>query len=934
MGLATTATHVIWLLAVIGAAGLAIDAWFESSGDLLDARHDAHARASERLDTHLTTPRFCWEGDKVRVMAHNGGDATIDTANISFLVDGEVVTGFYSDVGTSDNASFWPPGYDATFNKTQMPVEPDRVSLVTSAGTPVYATKIICPVLTLILVSPATDTMEIGDTRSFDAIGYDQYGILYTPEPYVWSSTCGTVTSTDADSATFTAGTTSGPCLVTATSEGTSGSSTVTISPDPPASLVVSPDPAGVGAGETLDFTATVYDQYGNVNATSPVSWSTTAGSIDADGLLTAQTTAQLGLGVTASTTGGVSDSGTVDVYAAAPQTAVVSPDPVDVVAGATQAFSVVLTDAYGNVNATAPIVWTTDAGSIDASGVLTAQTTTATGRGVTATSGAASDTASVDIIPGDPATIAITPDPTTVEAGGTRSFTAVAYDQYGNVNPTAPIAWSTDAGTIDAAGVLTAQTTAQNGLGVTATSGAASETALVDVWAAAPATALVLPDGAGVTAGGTQAYTATLYDVYGNVNTSATVSWSTNAGSISAAGVLTAQTTAASGLTVTATSGAASDGATVDIIAASPASVTVTPDGAGVTVGTTQQYSAVVYDAYGNVNATATVSWSTDAGSIDSGGLLTASTTAATGRTVTATSGAASGDATVDVWADAPTSVAVSPGPVGVPAGGSTAFTATVRDQHGNLNTTATVSWSTDAGSISAAGVLTAQTTAQTGRSVTATANGVSDGATVDVYPAAVDHITVSPASATVYLNRTQAFTATVYDVYNNVNASAPVTWSATSGSISAAGLYTAPSTGGSATVTATSDGVDGTATVSIRREAHVTAMASFKAGVASDSFRKGTDTVEIRTTVRDHDGVLVPDATVTIEYVNDKNTVVATRTAITDASGIASTTYALPSSASTGAWTARVTSISGTFVLYDSGANTVSSDGFSVTV
>ena len=1355
MGLATTATHAIWLIAILGAGAVATTTYFDVAEELTEARELREAQVDERVDTELEYGLFCWDGSRVRVTASNVGRSTIDTLNVSVLVDGVAEQGFTATLEAGPFTAFWAPGYNATLKKTGFAAEPDRVVLVTAEGIRLYPQRYTCPTLNVIYVTPGEASMDIGETRTFTASGYDQFGRPYDPDPYLWSSTCGTVVGADA-TAQFTAGTVSGPCTLRVTSEEVEGTAVITIDPDPPASMVVSPDPRGVPAGGTAAFTATVYDQYGNVNGTSAVTWSTNAGSIDAAGVLTAQTTAQMGRGVTATTTHGVSETAVVDVYAAQPQAAVVSPDPKDVTVGATQAFTVVLTDAYGNVNSTAPVTWTTDAGSIDASGLLTAQTTaedglsvtatsgaaagsatvnvkpgppdtivvspdpttvsagatraftatvydsygnvnttaivvwttnagsidasglltaqttaqddrtvtatseaasdTATvdvwpaapatavvspdpvgvaagstrafavtlydqygnenttapvtwstnagsidaagvltaqttaqsGRSVTATSGAATDSATVDVVaaapasalvvpdgagvtvgttrqytatlydqygnvnstasvawttnagaidaaglltaqttaatgrtvtathgavadsatvdviadaptsvtvspgvagvpaggqatfsatlydqygnvnatapttwtttagsisaggvltaqttaqmgrsvtatttgsvsasatvdvyaaapaaaavspdpkdvtvgatqafavvltdaygnvnstapvtwttnagaisaaglltaqtvaadgrsvtatsgavsdsatvhvkPGPPASIVVSPDPTTVSAGATRAFTATVYDSYGNVNTTSIVTWSTNAGSIDASGLLTAQTTPQNGRSVTATSGAASDTATIDVWPAAPASVTVVPEGAGVTAGTTRQYTATLYDQYGNVNSTATVTWSTNAGSISAGGLLTAQTTAATGRTVTATSGAASGSATVDVWAAQPASVTVLPQGAGVTVGTTRQYTATLYDQYGNVNSTASVTWSTNAGSVSSGGLLTAQTTAATGRSVTATSGSASGSATVDLIAAAPSTATVSPDVAGVAAGSQRTFTATLRDAYGNVNATATVTWTTTAGSLTSGGVLTAQTTAQTGRSVTATSGAASGSATVDVYAAAPDRITVSPSSATVFLNLTQQLSATVYDAYNNVNSTSPVAWSATSGSVSGTGLYTAPSTGGSVTVTASSGGRSGTATVTVVREVHVDAMATYKNGVAASSFRKGQDTVEVRTTVRDHaNNLVLGGASVTIEFVNPDGVVVHTASGTTDGAGIASVSYALPQNAKIGAnWVARVTTIGGTHLQYNSALNVVSSVTFAVT-
>src|SRR5439155_13534330 len=73
---------------------------------------------------------------------------------------------------------------------------------------------------------------------------------------------------------------------------------------------------------------------------------------------------------------------------------------------------------------------------------------------------------------------------------------------------------------------------------------------------------------------------------------------------------------------------------------------------------------------------------------------------------------------------------------------------------------------------------------------------------------------------SATINVNATQQFTATAKDQFGAALAPQPAfTWSVASGggTVAASGLYTAPSTGGSATVQAASGTVAGTASVTI---------------------------------------------------------------------------------------------------------------------
>jgi len=79
---------------------------------------------------------------------------------------------------------------------------------------------------------------------------------------------------------------------------------------------------------------------------------------------------------------------------------------------------------------------------------------------------------------------------------------------------------------------------------------------------------------------------------------------------------------------------------------------------------------------------------------------------------------------------------------------------------------------------------------------------------------------ITVSPSTATVNVNATQQFTTVARDQFNVAMAIQPaIIWSIVSGggAINSTGLYTAPSSAGSATIRATSGSIFGSATVSI---------------------------------------------------------------------------------------------------------------------
>src|SRR5207245_6329732 len=77
---------------------------------------------------------------------------------------------------------------------------------------------------------------------------------------------------------------------ITATSEGKSGTSTITVTSVPVASVDVTPSPATVVAGQTVQLTATPRDAGGNALSGRVVTWSsnnTAAATVNSSGLVT-----------------------------------------------------------------------------------------------------------------------------------------------------------------------------------------------------------------------------------------------------------------------------------------------------------------------------------------------------------------------------------------------------------------------------------------------------------------------------------------------------------------------------------------------------------------------------------------------------------------------------------------------------------------------
>ena len=147
------------------------------------------------------------------------------------------------------------------------------------------------------------------------------------------------------------------------------------------------------------------------------------------------------------------------------------------------------------------------------------------------------------------------------------------------------------------------------------------------------------------------------------------------------------------------------------------------------------------------------------------------------------------------------PRRVTVTPRAVTVPVNGTAAFAADVRAGFGPT------AWSASCGTIDADGNYTAPADPGT-CTVTASNGGISDQVTVTVVATTV---AVAPPAATVRAGEVATFLATV------ANPLGPTVWTASGGTVDAAGTFTAGHVPGAYTVTATNNGVVGQAAVTV---------------------------------------------------------------------------------------------------------------------
>jgi hypothetical protein len=234
--------------------------------------------------------------------------------------------------------------------------------------------------------------------------------------------------------------------------------------------------------------------------------------------------------------------------------------------------------------------------------------------------------------------------------------------------------------------------------------------------------------------------------------------------------------------------------------------SETVTPSPVTLNFGAqTQQFTAMAAG-----NPIPDVTWSTpSAGSLSSAGMYTAPSTL-TAQTVTI-KGTRTSDGTAICCATVTLApLSVSPATLTLYAGQTQQFSVAAGGA-----TVPTVTWTmtpTTVGTLTAAGLYTAPSSISANQTITITATNTANSAetvngTLTLIPVAVSAL--SPSTVSLQINQTQTFTATVTGTSNQT-----LNWTlspsgATSGSVSSAGVYNAPSTIPSSktvTITATS--------------------------------------------------------------------------------------------------------------------------------
>ncbi len=433
------------------------------------------------------------------------------------------------------------------------------------------------------------------------------------------------------------------------------------------------------------------------------------------------------------------------------------------------------------------------------------------------------------------------------LEVGETTQLNAVLKDASGNALGGRTVLWSTSSSTIASVsetGLVTA--VAPGSVTITASADGKSGTALLGITTVAVASVEVSLVSSTIDAGRTTEVGAVLKGSRAQVLTGRTIAWSSTAqgvATVSSGGIVTGAAAGTTNIVATVEGKSGSAPLTVTAVAASVASVAVSPSSATLSVGETKVLAATLSDASGNALSGRSISWTSSnltAASVSAAGLVTA--IAPGSAIITAASEGKSGTATITIRPLA-ASLQISSG----------------QNQAGNINTTLPVPISVvalDANGNPVGGVAITFAVASGGGSVSATnltSNGTAPvgaagttwtlGALVGTQtvvasaagsppitfsatakdpqapPVPVASVAVSLGSSLITIGATTQATPTAKDANGNVVTGRNVSWSSstpTVATVSGSGLVTAIGPGTSV-ITANIEGQTGSAMITV---------------------------------------------------------------------------------------------------------------------
>ncbi len=450
-----------------------------------------------------------------------------------------------------------------------------------------------------IAVTPVNTSLPVGETEQFTATGTlsDKSTEDLTSQASWKSSdiTWATINSTGLATAVG-----QGPVTISATLDGITGSTGLTVTAAVLQSIAVTPASPTISKGQTQQFTATgTLSDKSTEDLTSEVTWSSgtaATASISKSGLATALAT---GTSKISASFDGITGSTVLTVSAAVLQSIAVTPVNTSLPVGETEQFTATGTlsdksteDLTSQVSwKSSDITWAT----INSTGLATAVgqgpvTISAALDGITGSTGLTVTAAVLQ-------SIAVTPASPTISKGQTQQFTATGtLSDKTTEDLTSEVTWTSGTAataSITATGLATGLATGTTT--ISAKLDAITGSTVLTVSAAALESIAVTPGNPTIAKGTTQQFTATGTLSDGTTeDLSSAAAWSSSKStiaSISATGLATALATGTT--TISAKFDGISGSAKLTVSAAVLESIAVTPANTTIVAGSTQQFTA-----------------------------------------------------------------------------------------------------------------------------------------------------------------------------------------------------------------------------------------------------------------------------------------------------------------------------------------------------
>lgn len=412
----------------------------------------------------------------------------------------------------------------------------------TSEGrsTPASITVSAVPVASIQL-TPRTLTMVDGQAGQLQARPLDASGKPVAGRVVLWFTNNATVATVNANGRVV--GQSPGSAVITATSEGKSATTNITVKPPAPNAVVITPGQAVVQEAATVQLSASVLDGQGQVIPGATVSYSSSdpaIATVSSSGMVSG---VKPGRATITATSGGKTGTADVTVTPTPVSRVAVTPAQPAVVVGRSLTLSAQGVSATGQPLTGRTVSWSSSApnvADVNGSGVVTG--ITAGNAVIFAGIDGVLGWANVTVVPAPVATATVSPSSSTVPIGQTGQLSAELRDAAGNLLAGRVVAWSstrTSVASVTTAGVVTGVSAGM--ATITAMSEGQAGTATVTVVAPGDRTVTVTPSSATIAPLGTVTLTATVRGPSGTIVT-APVTWSTSNGlvaRVSSAGVV-----------------------------------------------------------------------------------------------------------------------------------------------------------------------------------------------------------------------------------------------------------------------------------------------------------------------------------------------------------------------------------------------------------